>query len=80
MGDRIRSARVLKRINQAELARMIGITPNAMNAIETDSVDPRVSRILRIAQVLEVSTDYLLGHRVKRQREFWPAAEDLVPA
>jgi transcriptional regulator with XRE-family HTH domain len=67
MGDRIRGARARQRINQAELARMIGISANAMNAIEADEVDPRISRILRIAQVLGVSMDYLVGHSVKRK-------------
>ena len=74
MGDRIRSARALKRLTQGELARMVGISANAMNAIEADTADPKASRILRIAQVLEVSTDYLFAHKVKRQREMWPAA------
>jgi transcriptional regulator with XRE-family HTH domain len=67
MGDRIRGARARKRLNQAELARMIGISPNAMNAIEADDVDPRASRIVRIAQILGVSTDYLFGHTVKQK-------------
>jgi len=67
MGDRIRGARARKRLNQAELARMVGISANAMNAIEADEVDPRASRILRIAQILGVSTDYLFGYSVKRK-------------
>ena len=85
MGDRIRGARARKRLNQAELARMVGISSNAMNAIEADEVDPRASRILRIAQILEVSTDYLFGHTVRRKTrrltdevETQPALLDLV--
>jgi transcriptional regulator with XRE-family HTH domain len=82
MGDRIRGARARKRLNQAELARMVGISANAMNAIEADEVDPRASRILRIAQILEVSTDYLFGRTGTRkprrilegiESEFFPA-------
>ena len=81
MGDRIRGARARKRLTQVELARMVGISANAMNAIEADTADPKASRVLRIAQVLEVSTDYLFGHKVKRQRQLWPTAEDrAVPA
>jgi transcriptional regulator with XRE-family HTH domain len=48
------------RISQAELARRIGISKQAMNAIEGDATDPRASRIVAIAQVLGVSTDVLL--------------------
>jgi transcriptional regulator with XRE-family HTH domain len=87
MGDRIRGVRARKRINQAELARMIGISANAMNAIEADEVDPRLSRIVRIAQVLDVSMDYLVGHRVQRKTrrftddvESSPAAVAMVGA
>ena len=68
MGDRIRGARVRKRLKQAELARLVGISTNAMNAIELGSVDPRVSRVLKIAQVLDVSVDYLLDHTATRKR------------
>ena len=47
------------RISQAELARRIGISKTAMNAIEGGATDPRASRIVAIAQVLGVSTDTL---------------------
>jgi transcriptional regulator with XRE-family HTH domain len=58
---------------------MVGISANAMNAIEADTADPKASRILRIAQVLEVSTDYLYGHTVRRRpHEDWPAALAMV--
>jgi transcriptional regulator with XRE-family HTH domain len=79
LGDRIRQACEQAGISQAELARRIGISKNAMNAIEAGDTDPRASRIVAIAQELGVSTDALLlgrqatGSRarkptVKRQR------------
>ena len=60
LGTRIRKAREHARISQAELARRIGISKQAMNAIEGGATDPRASRIVAIAQVLGVSTDTLL--------------------
>ena len=60
LGDRIRQARERVDISQAELARRIGISKNAMNAIEAGNADPRASRIVAIAQELGVSTDALL--------------------
>jgi transcriptional regulator with XRE-family HTH domain len=60
LGTRIRKAREQARISQAELARRIGISKTAMNAIEGGDTDPRASRIVAIAQVLGVSTDALL--------------------
>jgi transcriptional regulator with XRE-family HTH domain len=60
LGSRIRKAREHVDISQAELARRIGISNNAMNAIEAGDTDPRASRIVAIAQELGVSTDALL--------------------
>ena len=60
LGTRIRKAREHARISQAELARRIGISKTAMNAIEGGATDPRASRIVAIAQELGVSTDTLL--------------------
>ena len=60
LGTRIRKAREHAHISQAELARRIGISSTAMNAIEGGHTDPRASRIVAIAQVLGVSTDTLL--------------------
>jgi len=62
LGDRIRQARARLRMTQAELARRIGISLTAMNAIESGDTDPRASRVKAMAEVLGVSTDYLLGH------------------
>ena len=78
LGDRIRLARARVRMTQAELARRIGISTTAMNAIEGGDTDPRASRIRAIADVLEVSTDYLLGR--KSESEFVAAAVALVGA
>jgi transcriptional regulator with XRE-family HTH domain len=60
LGTRIRKARQQVNISQAELALRIGISKQAMNAIEGGATDPRASRIVAIAQVLGVSTDALL--------------------
>jgi transcriptional regulator with XRE-family HTH domain len=60
LGDRIRQAREHAKMSQAELARRIGLSKNAMNAIEAGETDPRASRITAIAKTLQVSTDSLL--------------------
>jgi transcriptional regulator with XRE-family HTH domain len=61
LGARIRQARLRYGMSQAELARRIGISSTALNQIESGKTpDPGVSRIVGIASVLGVSTDYLL--------------------
>jgi transcriptional regulator with XRE-family HTH domain len=62
LGDRIRIARKHAHLTQAELARRVGISKQAIWEIEANNVtDPGVKKILAIANVLNVSTDELLG-------------------
>ena len=68
LGEAIRQAREVVGMSQAELARRIGISKNAMNDIETGDADPRASRIRAIALALDVSSDFLLGLAVAYQR------------
>jgi transcriptional regulator with XRE-family HTH domain len=79
VGMRIRLARTRRNINQAELSRRIGISRNAMNLIEKDRSDPGFSRLLKIAEVLNVSLDYL-GGRKEQDTERRPTAEAMVGA
>ena len=61
MGDRIRMQRARLRMSQAELGKKIGLTVNSVSALESGQVDPKVSKLKAIAEVFDVSTDYLLG-------------------
>jgi transcriptional regulator with XRE-family HTH domain len=71
IGARIRKARVKYGMSQAELARRIDVSLNAMNKIELGNTpDPRASRIRAIADVLRVSTDYLLGRKDEDSEPF----------
>jgi transcriptional regulator with XRE-family HTH domain len=63
IGKRIRDVRQRRGITQMWLAKRAGITKQAMYAIEAGNVDPRATRVAKIAQALRVSTDYLLGIR-----------------
>ena len=64
LAERIRKARQNYGMSQAELARRIKVSGNTMSKIEAgDTPDPRASRIRAIADVLRVSTDYLLGRK-----------------
>jgi len=79
LGARIRRARMRYGMSQAELARRIKISLNAMNKIELgETPDPRASRIKAIADVLHVSADYLLGREDETENELLPAAVALA--
>jgi transcriptional regulator with XRE-family HTH domain len=62
LGDRVRAVRAARNMSQAELARRVGISKNAMNQIEQGhSPNPRANVIRRLAEVLMIPADYLLG-------------------
>ncbi|EAC3826500.1 XRE family transcriptional regulator [Listeria monocytogenes] len=62
--ERIVQLRIKKSISQKELAKKINIDDSTMNKIEKGNRPIRDKELAKIADVLEVSTDYLLG-RVK---------------
>jgi transcriptional regulator with XRE-family HTH domain len=83
LGEAIRVAREEVGISQAELARRIGISKNAMNDIETGHTDPRASRIVAIALALDVRTDFLLGldigyQRMKRDKQVIKSLKEMA--
>ena len=64
LGQRIRKTRERYGMSQTTLAKRVGISKTAMNQIELgETLDPHVSRIKAIADVLHVSMDYLAGRK-----------------
>jgi len=57
----MRMHRARLHLSQKALGERIGLSTNGVNQIEKGAVDPRVSLIVAIAEVLGVSLDYLLG-------------------
>ena len=73
LGDRIRKARRRCGLSGAELARRIGVARQHLHAIETNKTeDPGALLVERVADVLNVSADYLLSGRLEPRR---PLAE-----
>ncbi len=61
IGKRIRSTRERKAIIQKALAKMVGVSPSAINQFEKGEKKPSSELLANIAHALGVSTDYLLG-------------------
>jgi transcriptional regulator with XRE-family HTH domain len=70
LGDRIRATRERYGMPAAELARRVGISRNQLYMIESNKTpDPGALTVMAIADVLGVSTDFLLkGRRRTRRR------------
>lgn len=59
--DRLRQARELRKLSQAELATRAGLQSSAVSHFETGTRRPSFDNLRRLADALQVSTDFLLG-------------------
>lgn len=73
IGARIRNLREQKGITQAELAKKIMVDKSVMNRIEIGTRLVRNDELLSLSNVLGVSTDFLLGNKLK-------AGDDTIPS
>jgi transcriptional regulator with XRE-family HTH domain len=58
---RLRKARELRDLNQGTLAERAGMQASAISHFETGSRKPSFDNLRRLADALDVTTDYLLG-------------------
>lgn len=58
---RLKAARELRAVSQAELADKAGFQPSAISRFEGGLVKPSFDNLKRLAGALRVTTDYLLG-------------------
>jgi transcriptional regulator with XRE-family HTH domain len=63
-GVKLREAREAKKLSQADLAERTGLQPSAISHFETGRRAPSFDNLKKLADALEVSTDYLLGREV----------------
>lgn len=59
--ERLRAARELRRWSQGELAEKASMPPSSIAHFESGSRKPSFDTLRRLANALEVTTDYLLG-------------------
>lgn len=70
-GDRLKQMRIARQMTQSDLNAWLHTGKgNQVNRYENGKHDPTVEILLRMANVLQVSTDYLLG-RVDKPEEYF---------
>lgn len=67
IGQRIRDLRKQKRMSQTELAKSAGVSQATVTAWETGKAEPSSSAVARLADIFNVTTDYLLGRPNKQE-------------
>jgi transcriptional regulator with XRE-family HTH domain len=61
--DRLREIRKEKGIKQSELAAMLDTTQKTISDYENGTSNPDLERLIKIADIFNVSVDYLLGRK-----------------
>ncbi len=60
-GERLKELRNEKHLKQTDIAKILNLSGNTVHAWETDKQEPSLTTLLKLSELLEVSTDYLLG-------------------
>jgi transcriptional regulator with XRE-family HTH domain len=61
IGERIKELRIEKGLFQQDLAEKLGVIQTCVSAYEKNRVRPSYEVLILLADIFEVSTDYLLG-------------------
>ncbi len=65
MKNRVRELRKNQKLTQEELAELIGISRQAINAIEKEKFDPSLPTAFKIAKLFKTSIEDLFMHENK---------------
>lgn len=66
LGDKLKDLRVCKKMTQKELSNRLGVSKSVISSYESGTRFPSYDVLIKIAQIFNVSTDYLLGLEKKR--------------
>ena len=61
LNQRIRELRLAKNLSQVDLAKILGVTKQSISNWENDNIQPSVEMLIKLAEIFNVSTDYMLG-------------------
>ncbi len=61
LGEHITTLRKRKKLSQAELGKKIGTSGDIIGKYERDEVKPSIEVVVKIADTLDVSIDFLVG-------------------
>lgn len=59
--NRIKELRTKNGMTQVELAKIIGVNPVTLSRYESDDRNPKIDKLEKMAEVFNVSVDYLTG-------------------
>lgn len=69
MVKNLKLLRTEHRISQQKLAEMLEITQQAVFKYEKTAVEPDIATLIRMAEIFDVSVDFLIGNTDSRQNK-----------
>ena len=79
IGKRIKAAREQRKLTQEQLAESVELSPMHVSVIERGVKLPKLETLINIANVLDVSADFLLQDVVSNQTKLYASeASDLI--
>ncbi|MBP3706048.1 MAG: helix-turn-helix transcriptional regulator [Clostridia bacterium] len=78
LNEKIREIRLAKKMSQVELAKTLGVTKQSVSNWENDNIQPSIEMLVKIADALCVSTDYLLCREERRFIDVTKLSEDTI--
>ena len=60
-GEKIKAFRMSRGLSQVDLAGKLGVTKQSVSNWENENIMPSIDRLIKIAEVFPVTTDFLLG-------------------
>jgi transcriptional regulator with XRE-family HTH domain len=72
LGGKMRDLRAARGMTQRALAEALGVTTSTISVYERAAKTPPLETVVKLAELFDVSIDYLCGHDV-RQRPITPA-------
>lgn len=61
--ERLRETRAARGLTQARLAELLDVSPRVYNRWETGAAVPRLDTLVRVADILDVTLDELVGRK-----------------
>lgn len=77
LGERLKKARNDKGLTQVEVAKKLGVTNGALSGYERNYRDPDTAILKTMAELYEVSIDYLMGHDNPTKEEVTTLKDEL---
>jgi transcriptional regulator with XRE-family HTH domain len=61
MKDRIKALRLKEKMNQTQLGEVLGVSQDAISKIEKGINNPTVAQIAKMAEIFNVTTDFIIN-------------------